>query len=85
MATTYRDRENGNGTAIIVLALVVLAALIIGAVYFMNNPITATSTNTTTERTIIERVPVIGDNAAAPSEDAAPDPQPTPAPVTPIP
>ncbi|ESQ76122.1 hypothetical protein [Asticcacaulis sp. AC402] len=80
--------ENGNGTAIIVLALVVLAALIIGAVFFMNNPVTTTSeTNTsTTDRTIIEQVPVLiaPDNAANPPAQTAPATEPAPTPVQPI-
>lgn len=96
MATTQTSDTGGTNAAIIILAVIIIAAIAVGAVWYMNSP-APTNSNTTTERYIskVEQVPAQVGQAAKdattttvnpPSQDTAPagatnEPVPAPAPV----
>lgn len=80
--------NSGTNAGLIILAFVIIAAIVVGAIYFMNNPVQSTS-STTIDRSVsrVEQVPTPtvtpSDNAANPPADTAPatNPQPAPAPA----
>jgi len=95
MATHYSTTDNsGNNTAIIILAMIVIAALAIGAIYLINYNATPVQNTNTTERYInrVEQAPAQTGQAVSralntPAQNAQPDqtpapsqPQPNPAP-----
>ncbi len=85
--------NSGTNAGLIILAFVIIAAIVVGAIYFMNNPVQNTNSTTSIDRTVsrIEQVPAPAapttvtpaDNAANPPANTAPaaNPQPTPAPT----
>ncbi len=90
--------NSGTNAALVILAFVIIAAIVVGAIYFMNNPVQNTNTTTSVDRTVsrIEQVPAQTgqaissavsqpDNAANPpavTPDANPQPAPAPATTT---
>jgi hypothetical protein len=89
MATTQTSDTGGTNAAIIILAVIIIAALAVGAVWYMNTP---APTNTVTERYIskVEQVPAQVGQAARdastptvnpPSQDTQPATGATDAPV----
>lgn len=97
MATTQTSDTGGTNAAIIILAVIIIAAIAVGAMYFMNVPAPSSTNTNTTERYVskVEQVPAQVDQAAkdataptanAPSQDTAPagatdTPTPAPAPA----
>lgn len=61
--------NSGTNAGLIIVAFVLIAAIVVGAIYFMNNPVQATNTSTTIDRTVsrVEEVPVPTVTPSAPS------------------
>jgi len=88
MATNYSTTDNGNNTAIIVLAMIIIAALAIGAIYLINYNSTPVQNTNTTERYVnrVEQAPAQAgqaisrtvntpaQNAQSPATDQTPAP-----------